>query len=63
MQVVAMPPLYQVISMGSTVLILYFGSKNVLNSGWAVWNIANVYDIFILLWKACGQVLEGGEAV
>ena len=35
-----MPPLYQVISMGSTVLILYFGSKNVLNSGWAVWNIA-----------------------
>ena len=40
MQVVAMPPLYQVISMGSTVLILYFGSKNVLNSGWAVWNIA-----------------------
>ena len=27
MQVVAMPPLYQVISMGSTVLILYFGSK------------------------------------
>ena len=40
MQVVAMPPLYQVISMGSTVLILYFGSKNVLNSGWTVWNIA-----------------------
>lgn len=26
--------------MGSTVLILYFGSKNVLKSGWAVWNIA-----------------------
>ena len=26
--------------MGSTVLILYFGSKNVLNSGWTVWNIA-----------------------
>lgn len=23
----------------------------------------SVYDIFILLWKACGQVLEGGEAV
>ena len=40
MQVVAMPPLYQVISMGSAVLILYFGSKNVLNSGWTVWNIA-----------------------
>ena len=40
MQVAAMPPLYQVVSMGSAVLILYFGSKNVLNSGWTAWNIA-----------------------
>lgn len=36
----AMPPLYQIISMFSSVLILYFGSRNVLGKGYAVWDIA-----------------------
>ncbi len=36
----AMPPLYQIISMFSSVLILYFGSRNVLGDGYAAWDIA-----------------------
>ena len=36
----AMPPLYQIISMFSSVLILYFGSRNVLGEGYAAWDIA-----------------------
>ena len=36
----ALPPLYQVISMGGVLLILYFGSRNVLGLGWRMWNVA-----------------------
>ena len=36
----ALPPLYQVISMGGVLLILYFGSRNVLGLGWKMWNVA-----------------------
>lgn len=36
----AMQPLYQIISMGGTVLIFVFGSRNVLGTGWTAWNIA-----------------------
>lgn len=36
----AIPPLYQIISMFSSVLILYFGSRNVLGKRYAVWDIA-----------------------
>lgn len=36
----AMPPLYHVISMASTLFILYFGAKNVAQTGWTSWNIA-----------------------
>lgn len=38
--VAAMPPVYQVISMASSIFIIYFGSKNVLNNGWTSWDIA-----------------------
>lgn len=38
--VAAMPPLYQVISMVSVLVILYFGGKNVIGTGWSEWNIA-----------------------
>lgn len=38
--VAAMPPLYHGISMAGIVFILYFGSRNVLGSGWAQWDIA-----------------------
>lgn len=38
--VAAMPPIYQVISMVSMLFIIYFGSKNVLGTGWTSWDIA-----------------------
>lgn len=36
----AFPPLYRIISMTGVLLILYFGSKNVLGNGWKAWNVA-----------------------
>lgn len=36
----SMIPLYRIISMCGVIFILYFGSKNVLGTGWENWNIA-----------------------
>lgn len=36
----ALQPLYQVVSMIGTLIVIWFGSKNVLGTGWAVWNVA-----------------------
>ena len=36
----ALQPIYKVISMAGTLFILYFGSKNVLGSGWKAWDVA-----------------------
>ena len=36
----SMPPVYRVISMISVLFIVWFGGKNVLGSGWTVWDIA-----------------------
>ena len=36
----SLPPLYRVLSMIGAALILYFGRKNVLGTGWTVWSIA-----------------------
>ena len=36
----ALPPVYKVIAMAGTVMILYFGSKNILGSGWTSWDVA-----------------------
>lgn len=36
----AFPPLYRIISMTGVLFILYFGSKNVLGSGWKAWDVA-----------------------
>lgn len=36
----AMPPLYQILSMASVLFILYFGCKNVTQTGWTSWDIA-----------------------
>ncbi len=38
--VAALPPLYQIVSMGSVLFILYFGGKNVTGNGWTSWDIA-----------------------
>lgn len=35
-----MQPLYHVVSMLGVIFIIYFGGKNVLGTGWEVWNIA-----------------------
>lgn len=35
-----MPPLYHVISMLGVLFALYFGSKNVLGTGWSQWDVA-----------------------
>ncbi len=42
----AMPPLYQVIALAGTVFIIYFGSRNVLGTGWAIWDIAAFTTFF-----------------
>lgn len=36
----AMQPIYLVISSISVIFIIYFGAKNVVGTGWSVWNIA-----------------------
>lgn len=36
----SMPPLYKVVSMAGVLFILYFGGRNVLGTGWRVWDIA-----------------------
>ena len=41
-----MQPLYNIIATGGAVLILYFGAKNVLGTGWSAWNIAAFTTFF-----------------
>ena len=36
----ALPPLYLAIASAGVIFILWFGSKNVLGTGWSVWDIA-----------------------
>ena len=42
----ALQPLYNIICMTGVLLILYFGSKNVLGQGWSNWDIA-VFTTFL----------------
>ena len=36
----AFPPIYKVIALAGVIFILYFGSRNVLGTGWKSWDIA-----------------------
>ena len=36
----AFPPLYRIISMTGVLFILYYGSRNVLGTGWKIWDVA-----------------------
>ena len=36
----AFPPIYKVIALAGVIFILYFGSRNVLGTGWKEWDIA-----------------------
>lgn len=42
----AMQPIYQVISMLGTVMIIWFGGRNVFGAGWSVWDIAAFTTFF-----------------
>ena len=42
----ALPPVYKVIAMAGTVMILYFGSRNILGMGWTTWDVA-VFTTFL----------------
>ena len=36
----ALPPVYRVIAMAGTVMILYLGSRNIVGVGWTAWDVA-----------------------
>lgn len=42
----AMQPIYHVISMLGTIIIIWFGGKNVFGTGWNIWNIAAFTTFF-----------------
>ncbi|MDY5846658.1 MAG: ABC transporter ATP-binding protein [Bariatricus sp.] len=42
----AMQPLYQVISMLGAMVIIWFGGKNVIGTGWRIWNVAAFSTFF-----------------
>lgn len=42
----ALPPLYRMLTMTSVLFIIYFGSKNVLGSGWSSWDVAAFTTFF-----------------
>ncbi|MGN1413276.1 MAG: ABC transporter ATP-binding protein [Anaerovoracaceae bacterium] len=42
----AMQPIYKVISMLGSILIIWFGGKNVFGTGWDLWNIAAFTTFF-----------------
>ena len=41
-----LPPLYRIISMAGTLLILFFGARNIRGTGWTSWDIA-VFTTFL----------------
>ena len=45
----AFPPLYRIISMTGVLFILYFGSRNVLGTGWKSWDVAAFLSCFLKL--------------
>ena len=40
----AFPPIYKVIALGGVIFILYFGSRNVLGTGWKSWDIKDASE-------------------
>ena len=43
----ALPPVYRVIAMAGTVMILYLGSRNIVGIGWTSWDVAALSLIHI----------------
>ena len=50
-----MQPLYNIISMCGIILILFFGARNVLGTGWTVWNIAAFTTFMSCFVKMAGK--------
>ena len=50
-----MQPLYNIISMCGIILILFFGARNVLGTGWIVWNIAAFTTFMSCFVKMAGK--------
>ena len=50
-----MQPLYNIISMCGIILILFFGARNVLGTGWTVWNIAAFTTFMSCFAKMAGK--------
>lgn len=61
----AFPPLYRIISMTGVLFILYFGSRNVLGTGWKIWDVAaftTFYPVFEVSREifSCREIIQCG---
>lgn len=54
----SLPPVYRVISMAGILFILYFGSRNVLGTGWKEWDVA-VFATFVSCFAKLSQKSSG----
>ena len=57
----ALQPTYQVISMAGSVVILWFGGKNVLGKGWSPWDIAAFTTFFSCYQKLALKASKGAK--
>lgn len=59
----SLAPVYDAIAMGGAIMILYFGSKNVLGTGWAAWDIAAFTTFFACFAKLAVKVSHAAKLV
>lgn len=57
----SMQPLYQIITMAGVVFVLYFGSQNVMGTGWALWNIAAFTTFLSCFVKLAGKASKAAK--
>lgn len=57
----ALTPLYDAIAMFGVVLIIYFGGRNVLHTGWKVWNLANFTTFLACFTKLATKVSHAAK--
>ena len=56
-----LPPLYRIISMAGTLLIIFFGARNIRGTGWTSWDIA-VFTTFLACFTPCTRHRYPGGA-
>ena len=59
----SLAPVYDAIAMGGAVMILYFGAKNVLGTGWVSWDIAAFTTFFACFTKLAVKVSHAAKLV